>query len=170
MRIRQACQNAGIHTTVHNAWRQQRSHSNQHCQHAQLASLLVWHLPMQGASWREVRGGGEPLLLHMITPGSCNFWPTRGFGAAPLLPDWVTSAAVFLWKRSSTARQVRSASECVGRRTHCRCDRWTHSDAESTRRAVGQTQFTPPHQIMTRLLRLPVDRRRRDSGQAGSCA
>jgi len=28
-----------------------------------------------------------------------------------------------------TARQVRSASECVGRRRHCRCDRRTHSDA-----------------------------------------
>jgi len=31
-----------------------------------------------------------------------------------------------------TARQVRSASECVGRRRHCRCDRRTHSDAERT--------------------------------------
>ena len=32
-------------------------------------------------------------------------------------------------------KQVRSASECVGRRRHCRCDRRTHSDAERTCRA-----------------------------------
>ena len=43
-----------------------------------------------------------------------------------------------------TARQVRSASECVGRRRHCRCNRRTHSDAERTCRAVGPTQFTWP--------------------------
>ena len=41
---------------------------------------------------------------------------------------------------------MRSASECVGRRRHCRCDRWTHSDAECTCPAVGPTQFTPSHQ------------------------
>ena len=43
-----------------------------------------------------------------------------------------------------TARQVCSASECVGRHRHCRCDRRTHSDAEHICRAVGPTQFTPP--------------------------
>ena len=44
-----------------------------------------------------------------------------------------------------TARQVRSASECV-RRSHRQClRRPTHSDAERTCRAVGPTQLTPPH-------------------------
>jgi len=44
------------------------------------------------------------------------------------------------------ARQVRSASECV-RRSHRQClRRPTHSDAERTCQAVGQNQFTPPHQ------------------------
>ena len=45
-----------------------------------------------------------------------------------------------------TARQVRSASECV-RRSHRQClRRPTHSDAERTCRAVGLTQFAPLHQ------------------------
>ena len=48
-----------------------------------------------------------------------------------------------------TARQVRSASECVGRRRHCRCDRRTHSDTERTCVAVGATQFTPPDTTQT---------------------
>ena len=40
----------------------------------------------------------------------------------------------------------RSESECV-RRSHRQClRRPTHSDAERTCRAVGPTQFTPPHQ------------------------
>ena len=37
----------------------------------------------------------------------------------------VLSCLVRRWELS--ARQVRSASECVGRRRHCRCDRRTHS-------------------------------------------
>ena len=49
----------------------------------------------------------------------------------------------------SPVRQVRSASECVGRRRHCRCDRRTHSDAERTCRAVRPTQFTPPDTTRT---------------------
>jgi len=45
-----------------------------------------------------------------------------------------------------TAVQVHSASECV-RRSHRQClRRPTHSDAERICRAVGPTQFTPPHQ------------------------
>ena len=41
---------------------------------------------------------------------------------------------------------MRSASECV-RRSHRQClRRPTHSEAERTCRAVGPTQFTPPHQ------------------------
>ena len=45
-----------------------------------------------------------------------------------------------------TARQMCSASECV-RWSHRQClRRPTHSDAEHTCRAVGPTQFTPPHQ------------------------
>ena len=47
------------------------------------------------------------------------------------------------------ARQLRSASECVGRRMHCRCDRRTHSDAERTCRAIRPTQFTPPDTTQT---------------------
>jgi len=50
-----------------------------------------------------------------------------------------------------TARQVRSASGCVGRRRHCRCDRRTHSGAERTCRAVGPTQFAPPDTTQTAL-------------------
>ena len=46
--------------------------------------------------------------------------------------------------RPDRPRQVRSASECVGRRRYCRCDRRTHSEAERTCQAVGPTQFTPP--------------------------
>ena len=56
-----------------------------------------------------------------------------------------------------TARQVRSASECVGRR----CATAGRTDAKRICQVVGPTQFTPPHQ--TRLSRLPVDRRRRDA-------
>jgi len=50
-----------------------------------------------------------------------------------------------VFTRIESARQVRSASECV-RRSHRQClRRPTHSDAERTCRAVGPTQFTPPH-------------------------
>jgi len=44
----------------------------------------------------------------------------------------VSGMAVWIWV-GPTGRQVCSASECVGRRRHCRCYRRTHSDAERTR-------------------------------------
>ena len=53
--------------------------------------------------------------------------------------------------RCELSRPERSVSECVGRHRHCRCDRRTHSDAERTCRAVGQTQFTPPDTTQTAL-------------------
>jgi len=56
-----------------------------------------------------------------------------------------------------SARQVRSASECVGRRSATA----GRTDAKRICQVVGPTQFTPPHQ--TRLSRLPVDRCRRDA-------
>ena len=55
-----------------------------------------------------------------------------------------------------TTRQVRSASECVGRRRHCLCDRRTHSDAERTCQTVGRTQFTPPDTTQTYRVRRAV--------------
>jgi len=67
-----------------------------------------------------------------------------------------------------TARQVRSASECVGRRKQALPMR--PPDALRRKRtcwAIGPTQFTPD---TTRLPRLPVDRRRRNAGHAGTIA
>jgi len=57
---------------------------------------------------------------------------------------------------------VWSVSECVGRRSA------TAGRTPTQNALVRLTQFTPPHQ--TRLPRLPVDRRRRDAGHAGSYA
>ena len=56
----------------------------------------------------------------------------------------VVSGAAVRTESARPPRQVRAASECVGRRRHCRCDRRTHSDAERTSRTVGPIQFTPP--------------------------
>jgi len=59
-----------------------------------------------------------------------------------------TVLSCLVWRcelsRPDHQRQVRSASECVGRRRHCQCDRWTHSDAE---RAVERSGRLNSHRL-----------------------
>ena len=47
---------------------------------------------------------------------------------------------------------MRSASECVGRRRHCRCDRRTHSDAERTCTCRSNSVHTAWHDTDSTIL------------------
>ena len=58
----------------------------------------------------------------------------------------VVSGVAVLSESARLPEKCVQRRECAGRRRHCQCDRWTHSDAE---RAVGSTQFTPPDTIQT---------------------
>jgi len=104
-------------------------------------SVTKWALPCDSrTSTRRVR------RTFARTPDICRRTSSRPWRpihtARQTRQDSVVRRAVWI----ESARQVRSASECV-RRSHrqCMC-RPTHSVAERTCRAVGPTQFTPPHQ------------------------
>jgi len=59
-----------------------------------------------------------------------------------------TVLSCLVWRcelsRPDPARQVHSASECVWRRRHCRCDRRTHSDANAL---VGRSGRLNSHRL-----------------------
>ena len=142
------------------------------------AKFHPWH-------WSDVASRQRKLIHnHTATPDAClcrvrlgcvNWIPdnSRLSPTENLQHEHVRSNRPHRHTRHDTDRTVLSRlvwrcepsppDKCVQhQRRHCRCDRWTHSDAERTCRAASIHTATP-------LSRLPVDRRR-DAGQAGSYA
>ena len=59
-----------------------------------------------------------------------------------------------VWRRELSRPDRPTSAFCVGECRYCRCDLWTHSDAERTCWAVGSTQFTLPNATQTESCRV----------------